>query len=256
LLQALDSRAGVSRSSVERQPVIINTKQRTEVLTEYQCFIAPHYTADTLDETAHLARIPGILVRFTPAGECIVVVDIRNKDVAWHIAGYAILTGVGLLLRGIYAASGNSPVLAVLGPVNRSVWEQFKPGFWSMVLYMLGEYWFIGKKRKTYFSAKALGLLALQFFILTVFYVYTTFTRAVVPGIDIVGYLLGAIICQFVSFRVLTDEQAPPWGGRIGLSVLVIHLILVVAFTFWTPKRSIFADPQTGDYGIEMRADG
>jgi hypothetical protein len=118
-----------------------------------------------------------------------------------------------------------------------------------MVLYSLAEYWFVRNQVRQYLLAKALGILTLQIFIVTFFYIYTIFTGNEILILDIISYVAGAAICQVVSYRIMTDQVTFPRGDRIGASVLVIHFILLVVFTFWPPKRGIFADPRSGRFG-------
>ena len=175
---------------------------------------------------------------------------LRKKTlIVWQLAGFLVLVGVGSLLHFTYEWSSYSPVVGMLSSVNESVWEHLKLGFWSMVLYSLVEIWFIGPKVKQYFLAKAAGLLTLQIFIVVLFYIYTIFTGEEILIVDIISYVVGAGLCQMVSFRLFTDDGAPVWGNKVGITVLVIHLALLIVFTFWTPKRAIFADPHSGRYG-------
>lgn len=179
----------------------------------------------------------------------------KKPIILWQLIGFLVLVGVGSLLHFTYAWSGYSPVVGMMSSVNESVWEHLKLGFWSMVLFSLVEYWFVHKKVSQYFLAKALGLLTLQFFIVAFFYSYTMFTGKEVLIIDIISYVLGAALCQAVSYRLMTDQDAPDWGERLGVVVLVIHLALLIVFTFWTPKHGIFADPHSGRYGTTWHVD-
>ncbi len=179
----------------------------------------------------------------------------KKRIILWQLGGFLTLVGVGSLLHFTYAWSGYSPIVGMMSSVNESVWEHLKLGFWSMVLYSVVEYWFLRREIRQYFLAKALGLLTLQFFIITFFYIYTILTGAEILIIDIISYILGAALCQMVSYRLMTDRDAPAWGERLGISVLAVHLALLLVFTFWTPKRGIFVDPHGGTYGTTWHVD-
>jgi hypothetical protein len=188
--------------------------------------------------------------------EVVPVPEINKKPIIlWQLIGFFVLVGVGSLLHFTYAWSGYSPIVGMMSSVNESVWEHLKLGFWSMVLFSLVEYWFVRKQVKQYFLAKALGLLTLQFFIITFFYIYTIFTGEEVLIIDIISYVLGAALCQAVSYRLMTDREAPSWGERLGIWVLAAHLAMLVVFTFWTPRHGMFADPHSGTYGTTWHVD-
>jgi hypothetical protein len=179
----------------------------------------------------------------------------KKNLIIWQIGGFFFLIGVGSLLHFTYAWSEFSPIVGMLSAVNESVWEHLKLGFWSLVFFSLIDYWFIGKGVKRYFLAKALGILTLQIFIVAFFYVYTIFTGEEILIIDIISFVIGCALCQVVFYRIFNDDKAPAWGDRFGIGVFIVHAVLLITFSFWTPKTEIFADPHSGEYGTSWHVD-
>jgi len=169
----------------------------------------------------------------------------------WEMFGIFFLVVVGSLLSFVYEWSNKSVLIGILGPVNESVWEHFKLGFWSLVLFSAIEYRFIRNKTSNFFYAKGLGILILQGTVLVIYYTYTMFTAEPILVIDILSYILGCSLCQIAAgYRVLIKKNYSKTMNVLGLSVLFIHAVLLITFTFMPPKLQLFQDPKTLTYGI------
>jgi len=133
-------------------------------------------------------------------------------------------------------------LVAWLAPVNESVWEHLKLGFWSLTLYSLVEYWFIKDSVKNFIAAKAAGILALQLFVLGVFYAYTSVTHTEIPMVDIAAYIIGSFICQIVGYLILTSGKLPTAVTILSVIFLLAHAVLLVVFTFAPPEGHMFKE--------------
>ena len=87
----------------------------------------------------------------------------------WHRWGSLFIIVVGFLLHYLYDWSGRSNLVAILAPVNESVWEHLKLGTWATVLLILLEYPALRKSTNGYFIAKLASILTLNLLILTIF---------------------------------------------------------------------------------------
>jgi hypothetical protein len=168
----------------------------------------------------------------------------------WELFGIFFLVIVGSLLSFIYEWSNKSVAGGIIGPVNESVWEHLKLGFWSLVFFSAIEYRFIRNKTSNFFWAKGLGILILQGTILVIYYTYTMFTAEPMLVIDILSYILGCSLCQVAGYRVLIKKNYSRIMNVLGLAVLFIHAALLITFTFVPPKLQLFQDPNTLTYGI------
>lgn len=179
---------------------------------------------------------------------------VNNKSVLiWESGGVFFLIIVGSLLHFTYDWSNQIPIVGVISPVNESVWEHLKLGFWSLALFSLIEYWFIKGEANNFLLAKGLGVLALQGFILLVFYTYNAFLAGPILVIDISSYVLGCVLCQVVSCVILTKTGDTKMLNGIGIAIIFIHAVLLITFTFKPPRLPIFQDSHSLTYGIQWK---
>lgn len=179
----------------------------------------------------------------------------RKKFVLiWELSGILFLILVGSLLHFSFEWSNRLPLIGVFSPVNESVWEHLKLGFWSLVLFSLIEYWFIRHDTNNFLMAKGFSVLILQGFILSVFYTYTMVSSEPILVIDISSYVLGSVLCQVISYFILTRVNSKQIFNKVGLALILIHASLLIAFTFAPPELPIFEDPHSLSYGIQCKA--
>ncbi|MGY6745045.1 MAG: DUF6512 family protein [Cecembia sp.] len=174
---------------------------------------------------------------------------------SWSIYGAVAIIILGTVLHYFYPWFGEDRVLGAFVPVNESVWEHLKLGYWGLVLFSIPEYFKIKDKVNNYAVAKFLGILALEFSILGIFYTYTTFSQGPILWIDISSFVMGAIVCQLVAYRFYLASALPnkiQWAA--GLSFLGIG-ILFIYLTYSTPLWPIFMDGQDFTYGIDKIKD-
>ncbi|MEL1135600.1 DUF6512 family protein [Desulfitobacterium sp. THU1] len=169
----------------------------------------------------------------------------QKKIRKWEIVGVFFLVGVGTLLHFIYDWSNQSQWVSIFSPINESIWEHLKMGFWALVLFSLLEYRFIKSKTQNFFLAKGLGSLTLQGLIVIVFYSYTAFTNKPIMFLDISSFVVGCILCQLVSYKILTKSRPKPVLNWLGLGILLASATLFVIFTFAPPELILFQEPST-----------
>ena len=120
--------------------------------------------------------------------------------------------------------------------------------------------------RKTVFRWHAAGLGALLLLgsllhfvfawsggspIVAFFYTYTALAGRTILVLDIGSFVGGAVLCQLLSFRILTADKARPRLNTAALVLLVAHGACMMIFTFRPPRLPLFRDFVTGRYGIE-----
>ncbi|NMB26734.1 MAG: hypothetical protein GX987_01615 [Tissierellia bacterium] len=175
----------------------------------------------------------------------------HNKKIKrWEIAGIFWIIIVGSLLHFTYEWSNKSLIVVLFSSVNESVWEHFKLGYWALAFFMLIEYWFIKDYTNSFFLAKTIGILAMNLFIVIVFYSYTAIVKEPILIIDIVSFIAGAILCQFISLKIM-KKSVSNIANKIGLVVFILIGAILILFTFYPLHLPIFKDSNTGKYGIE-----
>jgi hypothetical protein len=173
-----------------------------------------------------------------------------NKSLlVWEAIGALFIIGFGAVLHFIYAWSGYSDVIALFAPVNESVWEHLKLGFWPLVLFSAIEFPFIRRHVVNFSLAKFIGALVQGLTIVIIFYIYTPIVGHPILPVDIGSFVLGTLICQavglFVYFKTKPALPAAVAGG-IGLALIALCFMI---FTFATPRLDIFRDRHGGNYG-------
>ncbi len=189
-------------------------------------------------------------------GKDVVDRETRKIAVRWQVIGAFFLLSVGSLLHFTYEWSGYSPIVGIFSAVNESVWEHLKLGFWSLGFYSLIEYWYIRYKVNNFFAAKAVGILVLQLFIVGFFYSYTALTKSEILFLDILSYVIGVVLCQVVSFKILTAKKLANAASMAGLVFIMLHGFVLTVFTFTPPHLPIFMDHNTGKYGTTWKVTG
>lgn len=175
-----------------------------------------------------------------------------SKIRKWEIAGFIWIVLIGSLLHFTYDWSGKSSIVALFSPVNESVWEHLKMGYFTVLFFILIEYWFINRYTNSFFLAKTIGIISMNLFIVIVFYSYTAITKSPNLIIDIGSFVVGAMICQFISFKIMKIKVSSTLNN-IGLISFILMGCIFVVFTFYTPKLPIFKDSNTGEYGVVLK---
>ncbi len=167
----------------------------------------------------------------------------------WELWGILWIIVVGSILHFTYEWSGKSPIVGAFSAVNESVWEHLKLGYFSLLVFSIVEYWFVRKKVANFFFAKTIGFISMELFILIVFYTYTWVTKKPLLFMDIGSFVIGAIICQLLSLKIM-KSQINRTIESIGLFLFILIGCIFILFTFYTPQLPIFMDSKTKKYGI------
>lgn len=169
---------------------------------------------------------------------------------AWCIIGALAIIILGSLDHFLFEWIGRRPVIGIFAPVNESVWEHLKVGYWGMIVYSLIEYFHLGRRVQNYFLAKLAGILALEAGILITFYAYTSILGKNLLILDIATFIIGVILCQVLVYYIF---RARPYGSRATVAGAAGLLLLGAAFailTFYPPQIELFRDSRDGSYGI------
>jgi len=168
----------------------------------------------------------------------------------WRFAGIIALIIFGFLLHYLYSWTGNSKIIGLFVPVNESVWEHLKLGYWSLVLFSFVEFSQIKYRVNNYYFAKLIGILSLETIIILIFYGYTFIIGKNILLIDILSYVIGAIVCQYLTYIFLQLKPLSKFTDKISLAAFIAVGILFGVTTYYPPHIAIFMDHTTKTYGI------
>ncbi|MBN2352874.1 MAG: hypothetical protein JXD23_09935 [Spirochaetales bacterium] len=167
----------------------------------------------------------------------------------WEAAGAVFVIAAGSVLHFVYAWSGYSWWAGLFAPVNESVWEHLKLGFWPLILISAVEFPFVRRRAHNFFLAKFLSVAALELFIVLVFYAYTAFTGRPILAVDICSFVLGTVLCQLLSLLMYAKTRPASAARVAGVAGLALLAFCFMLFTYATPRLGIFRDRPTGGYG-------
>lgn len=173
-----------------------------------------------------------------------------NRLKHWRLTGIITIIISGFLLHYLFSWTNHSKIIGLLAPVNESIWEHLKLGYWSVVLFSLADYAHVKRSIHNYFFAKTIGLLALEITIIFIYYGYTFITGIDITGIDIGSYILGAIICQYLTFIFYKQQQYARVIDKISLAAFIAIGVLFAITTYYPPHIAIFKDHNSNTYGI------
>ncbi len=168
----------------------------------------------------------------------------------WELFGAAFIIILGSLMHSMFIWLNYWLPSAIFLPVNESVWEHLKLGFWPLLIFSIIEYKFINHKSNNFLVAKTIAAYIIPLVIVIIFYAYTAILGEHLLIMDILSFIIAVIIGQLVSYKLLTKSEFPK-GLKIFASILFAFLgFLFIIFTFFQPPLQIFMDATTGEYGI------
>ncbi|MFX1303174.1 MAG: DUF6512 family protein [Promethearchaeota archaeon] len=174
-----------------------------------------------------------------------------NKSILkWEVLGIIIVVALGGLFHFMFELLNYWIPLGAIFPVNESVWEHLKLPYWPLIIFSLIEYYFIREKANNLILGKTISFLISIGTILVIFYTYTAILGTELLIVDILSFVLGVIIGQFVSYKILTKEPLKSWSIITSWIVFIGFGIIFAIFTYFPPPLPIFQDPETGFYGI------
>lgn len=168
----------------------------------------------------------------------------------WRFAGIVTITILGFLLHYLFSLTGGSKVIGLFVPVNESVWEHLKLGYWSVLLFSFVEYFQIKDRVNNYYFARIIGILSLEITIIAIFYVYTFIAGKDIFVIDIFSYIAGVVICQYLTYTFFRLKPFTRLVNRIALAAVIVIGILFGITSYYPPHIALFKDDNSETYGI------
>ena len=170
-----------------------------------------------------------------------------NKIKKFETVSFFFASVVGTLMHFVYEWTNESPIAALIAPVNESVFEHLKLTFFPLLAFAVFEYFFIGKIHHDFFCIKAKSILLGILSVLVLYYTYT--------GIIGQNYMIPDVLIFYISVLISTlyfvKNYKPNKSNNIlGIIIFILVWIIFIVFTFSTPHINLFLDPR-GFYGIK-----
>ncbi|MFX1549302.1 MAG: DUF6512 family protein [Promethearchaeota archaeon] len=176
--------------------------------------------------------------------------SMKKTILKWEMLGIIFVVMLGALFHFMFALLNYWSPLGAIFPVNESVWEHLKLPFWPLIIFSLIEYNYIKDKANNLILGKTISFIISISTILIVFYSYTAILGTELLIVDILSFVLGVIIGQLVSYKILMKEQLSKLYIKASWIILIGFGILFAVFTYFPPHLPIFQDSETGLYGI------
>ena len=170
----------------------------------------------------------------------------------WEIAGFFFVVALGTLGHFLYDLTGQNEIIGKFFATNESTWEHLKLLFFPYVVFMIIEWFFIGKNYKGFVFSKLVGVLSGLVLIVVLFYTYTGVLGQNVDFLNIAIFVIAAAFSFYISYRLLSG------GIRVTLTLpsliaFIVIAVLFVTFTTNPPRINLFKDPVTGSYGTQKQ---
>lgn len=177
-----------------------------------------------------------------------------KKILKYEIIGIFTIFFLGVLWHQLYDIFGGNFMVGLIAPVNESMWEHWKIGFFPIIIYSIIEYFFVKDEIKNFLFSKLISILVFELvcFSLTALWHYllkgTPETLNLV--IDITLYFIGIVFGQIAGCYTACKVNQNKLLSYIAILGILIHIIVFIVFTINPPKYDYFKDSTTGKYGI------
>ncbi|MBX7454325.1 hypothetical protein GR927_40645 [Mycolicibacterium sp. 3033] len=171
----------------------------------------------------------------------------------WDILVVPWVLVAGTLAHFCFEWSGQRRILALVCPVNESVWEHVKMPYLA-VLVATGVQFAAGQAPAALPSARALGFTTMSVAMLGLFYL----TGHALPGLGIrarlvldgcifvAAVVIGQLVCHLALGALTTS-------ALVGFALLIAPVAVFAVTTFTPPRWELFKDQLTGRYGIPSK---
>lgn len=173
-----------------------------------------------------------------------------NKSILYSQIISTIFTiFLGTILHFTFKWSNENLYVGAFSAVNESTWEHLKLLFFPMLITTIIGYFYIAKDIPNFLCAKVIGIIVALLFTISFFYIYTGILGTNFAILNIVTFMISAIIGEYVAYRIMIFNYI--CNKNLAIIFLVILFIYFIVFTFFTPKIGLFKDPITNTYGVQ-----
>lgn len=154
----------------------------------------------------------------------------KTKVLVSEFIGILFIILISLCLHYIYDLSNQNLIIGLFSPINETIWENLKLGFFPVVFYSIIENLTIKSHVKNFFTAKAISSISLSLFTIVII---LTFKNILGKNISVIGigiFITGCILTQLVSIKILTLDNH--YAVINLLSFLFLFIITLMFFVY------------------------
>ena len=175
----------------------------------------------------------------------------KTKLLKFETIATIFIIVAGVLLHFSYDWSNENNIVGIFSAVNESIWEHLKLIFFPMLITIIIGTIYYKEEYKNYLCIKTKGLILSLLSIIMLFYTYSGILGNNISVINILIYIISALIGQIYSYNKIKDTSS--CNNKIAVGMLITLLICFITFTYKTPRIGIFEDPTTNTYGINSK---
>ena len=169
-----------------------------------------------------------------------------------NIFMFFLCLGLGFLSHFAFELLGENFFVGLFVPINESIWEHLKILYFPFIITAFLEFFIYGKDVFNFFSAKAFGLTAGLFSIITSYYTSVGAFGLSNMATNISIYIFALILAYVLSYYKMLKPSKMSGGlwetGAIFL--MAVYFSAFVIFTYYPPHIPLFRDPTTMNYSI------
>lgn len=149
---------------------------------------------------------------------------------------------LGCIWHFLYEFSDYNPFVALIAPVNESVWEHLKLIFFPVLIITIIEYFLQRPNPSMLFGSRFVGAIAGMLSIVCLFYLYTFVTGKSILLLDISIYFIGVCLCYIISSNIFSRFR-----NTDPMKIFFCWLLGALLFFYFTccpPEIGLFLPPQ------------
>ncbi|HHU55412.1 MAG TPA: hypothetical protein GXZ48_01810 [Acholeplasmataceae bacterium] len=178
----------------------------------------------------------------------------KNKSIdRWFIWGIVFICLLGTLLHFTFDLFNHSTFIGLFSPVNESVWEHLKIIFYPTIIWFFILYFKLESDFRRIIISSTISISVSCFILLSIYYIYTGSTGKESVIVDIVAYLLGTTLGQYLALSAYLKLETKNIYFYVSLLFLFAFLISLIYFTFNPPHIPLFFDKSSNQYGLISR---
>lgn len=175
-----------------------------------------------------------------------------NKRLArLEFVGFIFCAILGTIMHFAYDWSNESRVIALIAPINESVWEHLKLLFFPYIIYGVFEAIKLTDEKFNVYFAKLISILCGFFITLAVYYIILGATGRQIDWVNILSFFMGIAFAYLVSYNIINKSIGRGLINGLSIAGLLIIALLFFFLTYFPIKIPMFMDPQNMTYGID-----
>lgn len=177
-----------------------------------------------------------------------------NKTTYWTLLGIPIIFILGSIFHFLYELTGKLNFVALIAPINESIWEHTKLALFPMLCWWLLWYLVRGKKLgvngNNWFVAAFVATISVPILIILFYYTYTGGFNIHSLAMDITSFFISVTAAQLFGLYVYKHGNFTDTAYTVVIILIVLLILMYITLTLNPPHLPLFMDNTSGLYGL------